>query len=194
MKGFLRQRSGIALGAPFTDYERPRNFHPEDGAKFVQLSIPFAGAQEGERKANMIELWNNGQGKLEPFTGVFGGYMDAGDWDTLSHHLYATYLNLDLLDLFPDYFENVKLSLPPSEANNRLPDVLDEALWNLAGHRRLQFSSGAVRGGFGPAGGQRGGETSWHNSLVNQCLCSRRGKYSTLCRCGCQSRSTAAKI
>jgi len=166
MKGFLRQRSGIALGAPFTDYERPRDFHPEDGAKFVQLSIPFAGAQEDERKANLIELWNNGQGKLEPVTGVFGGYMDAGDWDTLSPHLYASYLNLDLLDLFPDYFEHVKLSLPPSEADNRLPDVLDEALWNLAGHRRLQLSSGAVRGGFGPAGGQRAGETSWQNSVV----------------------------
>ena len=166
MKGFLRQRSGIALGAPFTDYERPRNFHPEDGAKFVQLSIPFAGAQEDERKANLIELWNNGQGKLEPVTGVFGGYMDAGDWDTLSPHLYASYLNLDLLDLFPDYFENVKLSLPPSEADNRLPDLLDEALWNLAGHQRLQLSSGAVRGGFGPAGGQRAGETSWQNSVV----------------------------
>ena len=30
MKGFLHQRSGIALGPPYTDYLRPRNMHPAD--------------------------------------------------------------------------------------------------------------------------------------------------------------------
>ncbi|MBC8101708.1 MAG: hypothetical protein H7Z41_03875, partial [Cytophagales bacterium] len=29
--GFLNQRSGIALGPPYTKYQRPRNFHPADG-------------------------------------------------------------------------------------------------------------------------------------------------------------------
>ena len=164
MQGFLRQRSGIALGPPLTNDARPRNFHPADGSKFYQLTIPFGGEQEEGRAANLRELYQNGAGTLEPVEGVWGGYMDAGDWDTLSPHLEASYLNLDLLDLWPDVFATVELGLPPAEADNTIPDLLDEALWNLAAHKRLQLADGSVRGGFGPGGSQHAGETSWQSS------------------------------
>jgi endoglucanase len=76
-----------------------------------------------------------------------------------------TYLHLELLDLFPGYFAKVELALPPEEAGNALPDVLDEALWNLNLYRRLQRPDGGVGGGVESTAHPRGGECSWQESL-----------------------------
>jgi endoglucanase len=164
MRGILAQRQGIDLGPPACAFTRERTFHPDDGVEFYQLTIPVQGGQEaGEggqpgRGGNLIELAK--RGLLQRVTGVWGGYQDAGDWDTLSHHLSATYDLLGLYDLNRAAFVRTKLSLPAAEMKNNLPDILDEALWQMPCWRRLQLPDGGVRGGYGYGWGCPPGTTS----------------------------------
>ncbi len=149
MLGILHQRQGIEQGPPATRYRRQRPFHPDDGVQFYQMTMTVQDGQEDgdERGKNLLELAQ--AGKLQRVQGVWGGYQDAGDWDTLGHHLSATYDLLGLYFLNPSAFRRAQLSLPENERKNRLPDILDEALWQMACWRRLQMPDGGVRGGYG---------------------------------------------
>ena len=168
MHGFLAHRSGIELGPPFTDYRRPRNMHPDDGFKVYRMDITRL---DGE--ADEVDRWlrealdgSTDPSRLQEHPGAWGGYMDAGDWDRRSQHLQPTYDHLDLLDLYPDFFASHKLALPPDEANDNLPDVLNEALWNIDLYRRLQDPSGGVGGGVESSAHPRKAEASWQETLV----------------------------
>ncbi len=164
MQGILAQRQGIDLGPPACAYRRKRPFHPDDGVEFYQLTIPVQGGQEaGEgglegRGGNLLEL--SKAGKLQRVTGVWGGYQDAGDWDSRGGHLSATYDLLGLYDLNPAAFSRIKLALPAEEMNNGLPGILNEALWQMPLWRRLQLPDGGVRGGYGYGWGCPAGTTS----------------------------------
>ncbi len=167
MLGFLHHRSGIALGPPFTDYVRPRPFHPADGMQVFELDITY---WSGEASAVLSALERMlgpelAPSKLTTRADAWGGYMDAGDWDRRSQHLMPSYLHLELLDMFPEYFADLQLGLPAQEASNNLPDVLDEALWNIAFYRRLQRPDGGVGGGVESTAHPRTGECSWQESL-----------------------------
>ena len=158
MQGILQQRQGIELGPPTTAYKRNRPFHPDDGVEFYQMTMPEQGGQEGARGQHLIELAKSGP--LQRITGIWGGYQDAGDWDTMGGHLSATYDLLGLYDLNPAAFVRMKLSLPAAETQNNLPDILDEALWQMPLWRRLQLPDGGVHGGYGDGWGCYAGETS----------------------------------
>ena len=168
MKGILHQRSGIALGPPFTTYVRPRPMFPGDGVKVLGLDIT---TWDGEAAA-VNEAFGRLLGPSLDASGLalqpdaWGGYMDAGDWDRRSGHLRVGYLLMELLDLFPDYYGKLKLALPPDEAGDGLPDVLNEALWGLDLYRRLQRPDGAVGGGIESTAHPRAGECSWQESLL----------------------------
>jgi endoglucanase len=158
MQGILAQRQGIDLGPPACAYARKRPFHPDDGVEFYQMTMPEQGGAEGARGKHLIELAKSGP--LERVTGIWGGYQDAGDWDTVGGHLSATYDLLGLYDLNPAAFARMKLSLPTAEMKNDLPGILDEALWQMPLWRRLQLPDGGVRGGYGDGWGYYAGETS----------------------------------
>ena len=166
MKGLLHHRSGIELGPPFTDYRRPRTMHPADGVKvFASAGAEIeGGGQDGIFKMLMEKRTD----RLLP--DAWGGHMDAGDWDRNSRHPAAMWLLVDLYELFPRQIGAVKLALPPAEANNAIPDVLDEVLWNLDLYRRLQTPDGGVGGGIESTAHPRPGEASWQESLLLQCL------------------------
>jgi endoglucanase len=162
MQGLLHHRSGIELGPPFTDYRRPRNMHPADGAKIF--------ASEGS------EIEGNGQNGLFRMLAqrhterlvpdAWGGHMDAGDWDRNSAHPAAMWLLVDLYEMFPERIGTIQLALPPAETANAIPDILDEVLWNLDLYRRLQTPEGGVGGGIESTAHPRPGEASWQESLL----------------------------
>ena len=158
MQGILSQRQGIDLGPPASAFTRRRTFHPDDGVQFFQLDIPCQAGQEGTRGARAIELAK--AGPLPQVTIVPGAYQDAGDWDTIGRHLDATYDLLGLYDLNPARFAQVTLALPGDESRNNLPDILDEALWQMPTWRSLQLPDGGVRGGYGDGWGCYSGEIS----------------------------------
>lgn len=166
-RGFLHQRSGIELGPPHTTFRRPRPFHPDDGVVVYQSTCPLMYSGNGLNalgtdQDNFGNLVKGRTDKIVP--NAWGGYMDAGDWDRRIQHLIVTRYLLDLAELFPKYFNNLKLNIP--ESGNDLPDIIDEALFNLDFYRRLQTPEGGVRGGIESSEHPRHGECSWQESLT----------------------------
>lgn len=163
-RGFYHQRSGIPLGPPYTDFKRPRPFHPDDGVKVYASTTPLMDTGNGlnEKDSNFGNLV---KGKTDQIVqNAWGGYMDAGDWDRRIQHLDATRLLLDLADISPEYFSNLSLNIP--ESGNGLPDIVNEALFNLDCYRRMQTPEGGIRGGIESFEHPRSGEASWQESLA----------------------------
>lgn len=167
MKGHYHHRNGIELGPPYTAFIRPRGFHPDDGVKVYQSTCPLMYSGNG---LNILGTERNNFDCLvlgrtdQVVANAWGGYMDAGDWDRRIWHLDATRLHLELVDLFPAYFNEVPLNIPKSK--NGLPDLIDEALFNLDCYRRLQTPQGGIRGGIESSEHPTNSEASWQESQM----------------------------
>lgn len=162
MQGFLFQRSGLELRPPHVKPRRPRPFHPDD-TPIYQSTTSLMQTNMGIGPQNVFKsLARTGTNTLVPE--AWGGYFDAGDWDRRIQHLEATRLFLELFELFPERLAKTRLKIP--EARNQLPDLLDEALWNLDFYRRLQQPDGGIRGGIESIAHPHRGEASWQNSLT----------------------------
>lgn len=165
MKGFYHQRSGIALGVPFTTFTRPRPYHPDDGLKVYASRVTLMETRNGLNfrgdSSNFESL--NKNVTQETVANAWGGYFDAADWDRRVQHLGSSRSHLELLELFPEYFAHLDLNIP--ESGSAIPDILDEALFNIDCYRRLQTADGGIRGGIEAAEHPIQGETSWFDSL-----------------------------
>lgn len=163
-RGFYHQRSGIALGPPYTEFRRPRCFNPEDGLVVYHSTCGLLDSGNGLGK----EAGNFGnlvKGKTDQIVAnAWGAYMDAGDWDRRIQHLIASRNLLDLAEQRPGLVDGLNLNLP--ESTNALPDVIDEALYNLDGYRRMQTPEGGIRGGIESAEHPNQGEASWQETLT----------------------------
>jgi endoglucanase len=154
MKGLYNQRSGMKLGPPHTDFEKERDMHPGDPG----VSVTWTKARAVERGA-FDHLASQDTG--EPALG-WGGYDDAGDWNPRRvTHMAVTLAQLELLDLFPAYFEAMKLNIPPT---NGVPDILTEAIFEFETFHRLQRPDGGVGYGLETMGDPVPGEVSWLQS------------------------------
>jgi endoglucanase len=163
-RGFYHQRSGVALGEPYTTYKRQRPFHPDDGLKVYASKAPLMDTGNGLNQKDS-NFGNLVKGRTDDIvTNAWGGYMDAGDWDRRVQHLKASLLLLELAELFPDYFASLSLNLP--ESGNGLPDIVNEALWDIDFFKRLQLPNGGVRGGIESTEHPRRGEVSFQESLT----------------------------
>jgi len=164
-RGFYHQRSGIALGPPWTSFKRPRCFHPDDGVKIFHSTCALMDSGNGLNRKDDGNFGNLNKGRTDRIVAnAWGGYMDAGDWDRRIQHLDASRLLLELADLFPGYFDKVPLNIP--ESADQVPDVVNEALFNLDGYRRMQAAEGGIRGGIESSEHPRHGEGSWQESLT----------------------------
>lgn len=166
-RGFYHQRSGIALGPPYTDYRRPRCFHPEDGMTVYASTCSLMDSGNGlnAKGTDTSNFGNLVAGKTdEVVPDAWGGYFDAGDWDRRIQHLEATRLMLELVDEFPEFAASTALNIP--ESGNGLPDLINESLWNLDCYRRMQLPDGAIRGGIESSEHPVFGEGSWQESLT----------------------------
>ena len=164
-RGFYHQRRSIELGPPYTDYVRPRGFDPRFGKAILQSRTGLMDTGNGlnrEAPNNFDELL---AGRTDTPAGesAWGGLMDAGDWDSRAQHLIVTRYLLELVELRPDFFRSLPLRIP--ESANALPDVVDEALFNLDHYRRMQLPDGGIRGGVESEEHPRYGEASWQESL-----------------------------
>ncbi|MCG3119656.1 MAG: hypothetical protein ALAOOOJD_02131 [bacterium] len=58
------------------------------------------------------------------------GWYDAGDYNKyIVNSGISTYTMLAAYEHYPNYYKELKLNIP--ESGNNLPDILDEALWNI---------------------------------------------------------------
>jgi endoglucanase len=161
-RGFYHQRSGIEMKPPYTTFKRPLNFHPTVGTTVYASTTRLMDTDQG--------LWNKPSfseqlAKTKTKTIVpnsWGGYFDAGDWDRRIQHVDAAQNILELAELFPSFISQTNLNLP--ESQNKTPDLIDEALWNLDFYRRLQTPDGGIRGGIQSITDPKQGEMSWQES------------------------------
>jgi endoglucanase len=156
--GLYHQRSGIALDGRF-GYTRPASMRPGQSVRLVTSKMPLPWSTEfstgfrgfGEATS---DAW---RGPEVAGTDLWGGYMDAGDWDSRSQHIDISYLMLDLYDGLPESTREVALGLPKSGevldralygGTDALPDLIHEAIWNLDFFRRMQHPDGSISGGM----------------------------------------------
>ena len=164
VRGFYHQRNGIELGPPFSSFKRARCFHPDDGVKVYASTAALMDTGNGLNRKDS-NFGNLVKGKTDRIVAnAWGGYADAGDWDRRIQHLDASRLLFELAVLFPAYFLDVQLNIP--ESPNQVPDIVDEALWNLDCYRRMQTPDGGIRGGIESSEHPRHGEGSWQESLT----------------------------
>lgn len=162
-RGFYHQRSGIEIGAPHSEFVRPRAFHPDDGVKVYQSETTLLEVDMGLGEQDAFETLVARKTEVE-VPDAWGGYFDAADWDRRIQHLTVPRNLLELYTLFPEHFKSKPLNLP--ESDNALPDIVDEALWSIDFFRRLQTSEGGIRGGVESAAHPQWGEGSWQESLT----------------------------
>ena len=161
-RAMYHQRSGIALGPPYTPVARPRPYHPDDGMVIRRsdftlleaLAIP-GGDVFGDLVDARTEVIDDQ---------AWGGHFDAGDWDRRIQHLYYVRAALELVEMEPERYGNLDLQIP--ESGDTMPDLLDEALWSLDFYRRLQREDGAVSGGVEASEHPQPDTTSWSDSLA----------------------------
>lgn len=169
MKGFLHQRSGIELGPPWTEYQRPRNMHPADNTTIHRVDPDLffnpPGQVDGRTQSGVFERIQASILTDTEIPEAWGGWMDAGDFDQRMTHLWTVRRMILLHDLNPEYFRQLNLGIP--ESSNKLPDILDEAAWCLDLYRRTQgvYEKGGVSWWVESVQHPRGGEPSWLNSL-----------------------------
>ncbi|GJM29643.1 MAG: hypothetical protein DHS20C17_22780 [Cyclobacteriaceae bacterium] len=165
MKGFLHQRSGMELGPPYTDYRRPRNMHPADDVTIRKCDVDkFFGVEADGQQGVFKRI----QASILMDTEVpeaWGGWLDAADFDQRMDHLFSVRRMMFLHEINPSFFENMNLGIP--ESSNKIPDILDEAIWCLDLYRRTQgiYEEGAVSWWVESVEHPRRGESSWLNSL-----------------------------
>lgn len=111
IKGYYFQRASTALGEAYAGKWHRLAGHP-DTSVYVHGS-----AATSARPVNTI-------------ISAPKGWYDAGDYNKyLVNSGISTYTILAAYEHFPEYYSELELNIP--ESGNTVPDILDEALWNL---------------------------------------------------------------
>lgn len=162
-RAMYHQRSGIALGPPFTSIVRPRPFHPDDGVTFIQTSLTMVDDPADIGRDDRFDEYKTAA-TGDTVEGAWGGHFDAGDWNSRIQHLDYLRAALDLLRLYPDTYASLDLDIP--ESGDAMPDIVDEGLWDLDLYLRLQHVDGGVPGNVDQGRFSEGNETSWNNNIT----------------------------
>ena len=166
MNALYCQRSGIPAGKPYSEFERPRCYHPDDGKVVYQSRCSLFESGNGLNcygtDANNFENLVRKQTD-EVVENAWGGYFDACDWDRRIQHLKASRLTMELFLMFPAYFSAVQLPIP--ESGNSIPDILNEAMYNIDFYKRLQLPDGGIRGGIEQEEHPILGQCGWQDTL-----------------------------
>ena len=159
MKGFYNQRSGVALGPPYTPFVRPTDFHPGVPGTVTITQSTYSNLDGGDPQKDLAK-GDTGR----PVPEAWGGCHDAGDWNPrrITHMRTTTFWQLQLLELFPDYFKGVALNVPKDAP---VPDLLNECLFELSLFHRLQRPDGGISFGIETNGDPIDGEVSWKQSM-----------------------------
>jgi endoglucanase len=155
MKGLYQNRSGIELLPQFTDHPRPAPHNPAITPGFASrlkyTTTRYFDLTNGDNApADKPTLEAGLKGNL---TTTYGWYQDAGDWDTYYTHSNVAAHLLFLYEAGRNKFTDNELSIP--ESGNGIPDILDEATWQLRFYKRLKDEIKAKGWGSGGVGGAR---------------------------------------
>jgi endoglucanase len=72
-----------------------------------------------------------------------GGWYDAGDYNKyIVSSGISVFTLLSAYETYPEYYDTLNLNIP--ESNNAIPDILDEAFWNIKWMMTMQDADGGV--------------------------------------------------
>ncbi|MEI6034660.1 MAG: glycoside hydrolase family 9 protein [Verrucomicrobiae bacterium] len=137
--GLLFQRSGFELKEPYDGkWTRPLS-HNKIYVTKANLTHPSmtAGKVDPNDPASPYYV---PEGPLE----IRGGHYDAGDFDLRPMHINIPEFLMSLYEGCPKKFRDGQAKIP--EKANGIPDILDEAAWNLLSLEYIQDYAGKVRG------------------------------------------------
>lgn len=91
----------------------------------------------------------------EPTFKCYGGYHDAGDADRRAYHMANPIINLMIYEAFPDLFFDGQFNIPDKfdenynilGKGNKIPDIIDEAVWGTLIWEYLQNDDGSIQWG-----------------------------------------------
>lgn len=111
LRGYYYQRSSTAITEPYGGLFTREAGHP-DTVVYIHASAATDLLPEGTQIASPK------------------GWYDAGDYNKyIVNSGISTFSLLSLFEHYPNYFDSLSLMIP--ESSNNLPDLLDEALWNV---------------------------------------------------------------
>lgn len=124
VKAYYFNRASMALDADYAgDYARQLG-HPDNSV------IVLPSAASAERPAGTI-------------ISTPKGWYDAGDYNKyVVNSGISTFTLLSAYERFPSYYDELDLNIP--ESSNDIPDILDEALWNIEWLATMQDTDGGV--------------------------------------------------
>jgi endoglucanase len=113
LKGFYYQRASIDLPAKYAgQWSRPAGHVKED----LQVLVHPSAVSEGRPAGTVLSSPR--------------GWYDAGDYNKyIVNSGITTGTLLSLYEDFPQFCQSFKTNIP--ESGNKIPDILDESLWNL---------------------------------------------------------------
>lgn len=124
LKSYYYQRTAIELTPEFAGKYARKAGHP-DTEVLVHGSAKTATRPEGFKISSSK------------------GWYDAGDYNKyIVNSGISTYTLLAAYEHYPVYFNSLNVNIP--ESKNDLPDILDEALWNLRWMLTMQDEDGGV--------------------------------------------------
>jgi endoglucanase len=72
-----------------------------------------------------------------------GGWYDAGDYNKyIVSSGISVFTLLSAYETYPEFYDTLNINIP--ESNNTIPDILDEALWNIRWMMTMQDTDGGV--------------------------------------------------
>jgi hypothetical protein len=155
MKGLYQNRSGIQLLPQYTGHPRPAPHNtaltPGFANRLKYSSIRYFDLTDADNSpADKPTIEAGFKGNL---TATYGWYQDAGDWDTYYTHSHVAAHLLFLYEAGRNKFTDNELNIP--ESGNGIPDLLDEATWQLRFYKRLKDEIKSRGWGTGGVGGAR---------------------------------------
>ncbi len=124
IKAFYFNRASSAILSEYAGIYARLSGHPDTAV----VVLPSA-ASEGRPAGTIIS--------------TPGGWYDAGDYNKyIVNSGISVFTLLSAYETYPDYFDTLHLNIP--ESNNTIPDILDEALWNIKWMMTMQDEDGGV--------------------------------------------------
>ena len=136
-RGIFFQRSGTEFKKPYAEaWTRPMA-HNKIYVTKKNLVHPTYKVDPKEKKSGDYYV---AKGPRE----IHGGHYDAGDYDLRPMHINIPELLLSLYEALPEKFYDGQVNIP--ENKNGIPDIVDEAAWNLLSLEYIQDYAGKIRG------------------------------------------------